>query len=92
MEMNHLVNLLARVTLICDDDRPRLGRESPRRYGCRSETRSLCPSFDRKSHLGSPRFSRLASLASRHGCFHCLPEGSMCSHICRFEDPPHDIP
>ena len=78
MEENYLVNLLAGVTLICNYDRARFGRDKPRRYGCRSQTRTHRPTFGRQSHLGSPRFSRLASLASRPGCSHCLPEGLMC--------------
>jgi hypothetical protein len=78
MEEHRLVNLLAGVTLICNYDRARFGRDKPRRYGCRSQTRTHRPTLGRQTHLGSPRFSRLASLASRRGCSYCLPEGLTC--------------
>jgi len=89
MEENHLVNLLAGVTLICDDDRPRLGYYNPGRYDCGSQTRTDRPRFDRNLHLGSLCFSWLASLASLRGCSHCLPEGLMYAHVSRIEGPPH---
>ena len=86
MEQNHLVNLLAGVTLICDGDRPRPGRDNP---GCYGPRRTHRPGFGRTLHLGSSRFSRLASLASRRGCSLCLPEGLLYAHISRIEGPPH---